>query len=76
MDKALTVLGEYRFWHPHRALCISPHFVRWGEIYPILGPRLKFLRCGLTMTLIASPPRRIEDIGGFRRLTFTPLYPL
>jgi len=38
MDKALTVLGEYRFWHPHLALCISPHFVRWGEIYPIFGP--------------------------------------
>jgi len=37
MDKALTVLGEYQFWHPHLALCISPHFVRWGEIYPILA---------------------------------------
>lgn len=55
MDKALTVLGEYRFWHPHRALCIAPHFVRWGEIYPIFGPRLHFFGAALTMTVIASP---------------------
>src|SRR5215831_740927 len=40
---------------PHRALCTSPHFVRWGEIYPIFGPRLNFFGAALTMTLIASP---------------------
>src|SRR5215831_7783804 len=55
MDKALTVLGEYQLWHPHRALCTSPHFARWGEIYPIFGPRLNFFGAALTMTLIASP---------------------
>src|SRR5215471_7509913 len=55
MDKALTVLGEYRFWHPHLGLCTSPHFVRWGEIYPIFGPRLNFFGAALTMNLIASP---------------------
>src|SRR5215470_2961788 len=32
-----------------------PHFVRWGEIYPILGPQLNFFGAALTMTLIASP---------------------
>jgi hypothetical protein len=57
MDKALTVLGEYRFWHLHRALRISPHFVRWGEIYPIFGPRLIFYGAALAMTLIVSTNR-------------------
>ena len=28
---------------------------RWGEIYPIFGPRLNFFGAALTMTLIASP---------------------
>src|SRR5215470_12012345 len=51
MDKTLTVLGEHLFWHPHRALCISPHFVRWGEIYPIFGPRLNFFGAALTISI-------------------------
>ena len=51
MDKALTALGEYRFCHPHRALCVSQHFVRWSEIYPIFGPRLNFFGAALTPTV-------------------------